>query len=148
MRYTALAVTVRLDGQEIQLLPAVQDGDHFKIANTTGKGWSSIRPRIFAEQLTHANSRTNGKLVPTIKIAKAIIAALPEQQRLTGYHTEVLAVNVFHDYTGPKTNKAMLRHFFEKLPEAVLGSLGGTSRASPSTSTNTSVLVTVYRGGS
>jgi hypothetical protein len=58
----------------------------------------------------------DGKLVPCIKLAKAIIATLPEQRQLTGYHTESLAIQVFKDYKGPKTSKAMLRHFFENAP--------------------------------
>jgi len=61
----------------------------------------------------------DGKLVPTIKLAKAIIAKLPEQRQLTGYHTEVLAVSIFDGYAGPKTTKAMLGYFFDKLPTAV-----------------------------
>jgi hypothetical protein len=60
-----------------------------------------------------------GKLVPTIKLAKAIIAGLPEKRRLTGFHTEMLAVKVFQGYDGPKTHRAMLRHFFENAPEHV-----------------------------
>jgi hypothetical protein len=61
----------------------------------------------------------DGKLVPTIKLAKGIIAGLPDQRRLTGYHIEVLAVAIFKGYAGPRTPKAMLRHFFENLPDAV-----------------------------
>ena len=112
-------MTLNLNGQQIQLLPAIRNGDHLKISSTSGKGWSSIRPRAFSEMLTTTNSQMNGKLVPTIKLAKGIIAGLPEQQRLSGYHTEVLAVSIFENYNGPKTNKAMLRHFFDNLPEAV-----------------------------
>lgn len=114
-----LAVTLTEKGQEVQLIPAIKADDHVKISNSTGDGWSSIRPRLFSEMLTKANAEMNGKLVPSIKLAKGIIAALPEQQKLSGYHTEVLAVSVFDGYTGAKTNKAMLRYFFEKLPEAV-----------------------------
>jgi hypothetical protein len=114
-----LAVTLSTGDQEIQLLPAVKKGDGYKIASTRGKEWSTIRPRAFLDQLTHANRLMNAKLVPTIKIAKAIIAKLPERRQLTGYHTEVLAVNIFRGYAGPKTTKNMLRYLFDRLPNAV-----------------------------
>jgi hypothetical protein len=114
-----VAVTVSVDGHEVQLLPAVRERNGYKIANSSGERWSSIRPRVFANQLVRSNQLMNGKLVPTIKLAKGIIGKLPEQRQLSGYHTEVLAVSIFKDYAGPKTPKAMLRHFFDKLPEAV-----------------------------
>jgi hypothetical protein len=61
-----------------------------------------------------------GKLVPVIKLAKAIISNLPEPQQMTGYHCEALAIQVFRNYTGEKTVKGMLRQFFEKGSEKVL----------------------------
>jgi hypothetical protein len=61
----------------------------------------------------------DGKLVPTIKLAKAIMAQLPEQQQLSGYHTESLAIDIFRNYEGPKTPKAMVAQFFEKAQERV-----------------------------
>jgi hypothetical protein len=119
VREGTLAVTVTIDGHEIQLLPGVRHGDHFKISSGDGKNWSTIRPRIFAERLTASNNAMDGKLVPTIKLAKGIIGALPSQRQISGYHTEVLAVKIFTEYAGPKTPKDMLRYFFEKLPAAV-----------------------------
>ena len=56
----------------------------------------------------------DGKLVPCIKLAKAIIASLPEKRRLIGYHTESLAIKTFKEYSGEKNTKAMLHHFFEQ----------------------------------
>ncbi|MCH7689349.1 MAG: nucleotidyltransferase [Planctomycetes bacterium] len=114
-----LAVTLTHDGKSIQLLPAVRDGKRFKIASYDGKGWSRIDPSGFADALTKANKAMDGKLVPCVKLAKAVIATLPEQRRLTGYHTESLAIKVFKDYDGPKTPKAMVRHFFENAPDHV-----------------------------
>lgn len=114
-----LAVTLTYKGQEIQLLPAIQHGTAYKIPSMRKGEWSSIRPRVFSKALSKANNTLNGKLIPTIKLAKAIISRLPPQRQLTGYHTEVLAVSIFDDYTGPMKPKAMLRHFFEKLPDAV-----------------------------
>lgn len=114
-----LAVTVRVGEHEIQLLPAVRSGRAFQIANEDASGWSTIRPRAFARELTRLNSRLNGNLTPTIKLAKVVINALPEQRRLKSYHTENLAVRVFQEYNGSATPKAMLTHFFEHAGEAV-----------------------------
>lgn len=114
-----LAVTIRQGEKEVQLLPAVRVGEHFKIANADGTDWATIRPRIFADALTQANARQGGKLVPAIKLAKAIIANLPEQRKLSGYHTESLAMEVFANYDGPKTPKQMVQHFFEKVGQEV-----------------------------
>ena len=114
-----LAVTITLDDKTIQLLPALRHGEGVQIASSDGKSWSRVNPQTFAHALTKANKTMDGKLVPCIKLVKAIVATLPEQRRMTGYHTESLAINVFKGYDGPKTPKAMLRHFFEKAPDHV-----------------------------
>lgn len=116
----ALAVTLTYKGKTIQLLPALRDGERFKIASYDGKSWSRIDPVGFAEALTRTNKAMDGKLVPCIKLAKAIIATLPEQRQLKSYHTESLAIQVFKKYGGPKTPKAMIRHFFENAPDRVM----------------------------
>ncbi len=115
-----LAVTVQVDDYKIQLLPALRSGRGLKIPNPDASDWSRIRPRIFAARLTEANRSLNNCLVPTIKLAKAIIDSLPEQRRLTGYHTESLALRIFDGYSGPQTPKAMLQYFFESVPSHVL----------------------------
>lgn len=109
-----LAVTLTHQDKTIQLLPAVREGRGFKIASSDGKEWSRINPRNFARALTKANKAMDGKLVPCIKLAKAIIASLPEQRRLIGYHTESLAINTFKEYSGDKSTRAMLHHFFQQ----------------------------------
>jgi hypothetical protein len=114
-----LAVTVTVGGKEVQLLPAMRDGDGFRIAAPDGRSWSRINPRAFAEKLTQANKAQDGKLIPTIKITKAIIATLPKQQQLTGYHVESLAIEAFKNYDGPRTYKAMVAHFFDRTAELV-----------------------------
>ncbi len=114
-----LAVTVTVRGKEVQLLPAMRDGDGFRIAAPDGQSWSRINPRAFAEKLTQANKAQDGKLIPTIKITKAVIAALPKQQQPTGYHVESLAIEAFKDYEGQKTYKAMVAHFFNRAAELV-----------------------------
>jgi len=116
-----LAVTLKLEDKLIQLLPAMRaSSDSFKISNEKGSDWATIRPRKFAEKLSAENRKLDGKLIPTIKLAKSIIASLPEQQQLTGYHCESLAINVFRDYKGERNTKAMLRHLFENAANHVL----------------------------
>ena len=114
-----LAVTVRIGTTVLQLLPALRRGDGFAIASGRSDVWSSVNPQKFARALTKANQRANAKLVPCIKLIKAIVARLPEQRRMTGYHTESIAINVFRDYGGPFTPKAMLQHFFENVSQHV-----------------------------
>lgn len=114
-----LAVTITLRGKEIQLLPAMREGDGYRIASPDGRSWSKINPKGFAEKLTQANKAQDAKLVPTIKLAKALIASLPEKQQLTGYHIESLAIEAFKNYDGPRTYKAMVTHFLERAAELV-----------------------------
>lgn len=117
-----LAVTVKYaDGQEIQLLPAARDGDRLMIPSSRVEGqWSTVDPQHFQKGLSKYNAASDGKLVPTIKLAKAIIAQLPESQQLSGYHIESLAIEAFKNYSGPKTASAMLPHFFEHAKGRVL----------------------------
>lgn len=119
VREGVLAVTLMHGDKSIQLLPAIREGAGFKIASSDGAHWSKIDPERFAEELTKANQNMDGKLVPTVKLAKGILAGLPEQRRLTGYHTEALAVQAFQDYEGTRTPKAMLAHFFDQAPTLV-----------------------------
>lgn len=114
-----LAVTVTVRDKEIQLLPAMRQGDGYRLASPDGRSWSKINPKGFAEKLTQANKAQDGKLVPTIKLAKALIASLPESQRLKGYHIESLAIEAFKSYDGPRTYKAMAIHFLDRAAELV-----------------------------
>ncbi|WP_321326413.1 CBASS oligonucleotide cyclase [Thiomicrorhabdus sp.] len=135
-----LAVTVTYgDGMEIQLLPAVKSGDSVKIPSArSDKQWSNVDPKKFHTGLTKYNEKCDGKLVPTIKLAKAIISQLPEARQLSGYHVESLAIDAFKNYKGPKTTASMLPHFFEHSKTRVL---------SPMTdSTGQSVHVDTYMG--
>lgn len=116
----ALAVTVNVQDKTIQLLPALRHGEGVKIASGDGSSWSKVNPQGFAHALTMANRRLDGKLVPCIKLIKAIVATLPEKRRVTGYHTESMAINVFRGYEGSKTTKPMLRYFFEHAPDHVI----------------------------
>ena len=116
----ALAVTLTLEGKEIQLLPALRHQHGFKIADSNGSNWANVYPRRFAKALTKANERLGGKLVPCVKLIKASIAKLSETEQISGYHVESMAINVFRGYGGRLTHKSMLHHFFVKAPAHVL----------------------------
>jgi hypothetical protein len=117
-----LAVTVTYsDGMEIQLVPAIRTDAGTKIPSSRVPGqWSSINPEKFRDGLTKYNQECGGKLVPTIKLAKAVIAQLPDAQKLSGYHIESLAIDAFRNYGGLRTPAAMLPHFFEHAKDRVL----------------------------
>jgi hypothetical protein len=116
-----MAVTVEYaDGMQIQLLPTIRTDQGLKVPSSRRIGWSHIDPTGFQEALTRRNGECAGKLVPTIKLAKAILGSLPESQRLSGYHIESLAIAAFREYTGPKTTTAMLPTFFERAKDLVL----------------------------
>jgi hypothetical protein len=115
-----LAVTVKFGDVEIQLLPTIRHESGYQIADATGKQWSPIKPIEFTSLLTKVNQEAAGKVVPTIKLAKSIISGLPESQRLSGYHTEALAIEIFRQYSGAKNLKEMLQHFFSEASTRVL----------------------------
>ena len=117
-----MAVTVQYaDGMMIQLLPAVRqaDGSLRVPSSRRANAWSSINPETFREALTRRNAECGGKLVPVIKLAKAINGTLPEAQRLSGYHMESLAIAAFRGYNGSKTTADMLPVFFERARDLV-----------------------------
>lgn len=117
-----MAVTVSYpDGMELQILPAVDDNSgRLLVPSAEGKTWSKISPDRFQEALTRRNQECGGKLVPTVKLAKAINSTLPEPLQLTGYHIESIAVDAFRDYSGAKTTTDMLTTFYSKARDIVL----------------------------
>lgn len=70
-----MAVTVEYDdGMELQILPTLARPNGLRIPNPDGTGWSpTIRPQDFASKLTDSNQQLNGRLVPTIKLAKGAL---------------------------------------------------------------------------
>jgi hypothetical protein len=116
-----MAVTVDFsDGMQLQLLPTIRTKDGLKVPSSRGPGWSHIDPQKFQAALTQRNQECAGKLVPTIKLAKAVLGILPESQHLSGYHIESLAIAAFKEYAGQKTTSAMLPIFFERAKDLVL----------------------------
>lgn len=114
-----LAITVNYSDIDVQLLPAIRYKGGFRIADSTGKNWSFIKPKEFSKILTDINQKTNGNLIPTIKLAKSIISSQAENRQLNPYHTENLAVRIFKDYSEGTTPKDMLKHFFSTASEYV-----------------------------
>ena len=116
-----LAVTVTYkDGTQLQVLPAVERDGHTSIASEDGGSWRRIRPHKFAEKLSEVNRANGDAVVPAIKLAKAAIAGLPEQHRLSGYHVEAIAVDAFKYYDGRRDRASVLLHLVEHASRAVL----------------------------
>lgn len=114
------AVTVKFSDGDVQLVPGLRaKGDALRIPSDDVRGWRTIDPAKFRDALTSINVQMASKVVPVIKLAKAINGSLPEPVRLSGYHVEALGVEIFHGYAGAKNTKAMLQHFIDKLPERV-----------------------------
>ena len=91
-----------------------------RVPSSRRDDWSRIDPGGFQGALTRRNDECGRKLVPTIKLAKAINGGLPDSQRLSGYHLESLAVAAFRGYDGKKTTDVMLPAFFERARDLVL----------------------------
>jgi hypothetical protein len=116
-----LAVTVRYrDGLEVQLLPAVRQGNTIAVPSGSGGSWSITEPRSFQSKLVSANEQLRGSLVPAIKLMKAAVSKLPEQQRLKSYHLEALAVEAAKNYGGATTPRAVLLRLLESASQRVL----------------------------
>lgn len=118
-----LAVTVSFGDMKIQLVPAIRHGDGYRIADPSGQEWSVIRPREFTESLSRINDRNGGKVIPTIKLEKSAMSSLVESRKLTGYHVESLAAEIFQEYDGPNSPKSMVKHFFSEASTRVLTSI-------------------------
>lgn len=117
-----VAVTIEYgSGEEVQLVPAVRDGNALRVPAWTSQSWSKINPDSFAKKLVQLNEECNGKLVPTIKLAKAINATLPKGQQLSGYHIESMAIQAFKGYDGPKVVEVMLPRLFSRMSSLVTG---------------------------
>ena len=119
-----LAVTVRYaDKTEIQILPAIRTTDGFRIAEPGSTKWSNVvHPERFAERLIRVNSARDGRVVPVIKLAKAIAACHIKDlsRKISGYHMESLAIDAFTGYEGELDSRSMLVHFLAHSMKAVM----------------------------
>lgn len=115
-----IAITLRYsDGEEIQVIAAVRDGGRLHVPAWETDAWSRIDPEKFRKGLTKRNEECGMKLVPTIKLAKAVNATLPEPIQLSGYHIEAMALTAFKTYQGPHVVEKMLPYFFKSMSELV-----------------------------
>jgi hypothetical protein len=115
-----MSLRIHSEGLLLEILPAVRREKQLCIPSESGKTWSKINPEAFVRKLTEINDRYGGKVVPTIKIAKGINQTFPDNQRLSGYHLESLAIEAFKGYAGPQNTKAMVEHFIGFAAERVL----------------------------
>ena len=110
-----LAVTVRFsDGIEVQILPAVRTKSGVRIVDLKSNRWSNVvYPDRFARKLTQVNQRNEGKVIPTVKLAKGLAARMipSDRDHISGYHMESLAIETFRNYQGPRDLKSMFSHF-------------------------------------
>ena len=119
-----LAVTVSYsDGTEIQILPAIRTNTGgVRIAEPGSTQWSNVaRPDDFAKRLAKVNTARDGRVVPIIKLAKAMADCFITQpsSKISGYHMESLAIDAFKDYQGPLDPKNMLIHLLGHAMDAV-----------------------------
>ena len=108
-----LAVTVRYsDRTEIQVLPAIRTNTGgVRIAEPGSTQWSNVaHPERFAQKLREVNHARNGRVVPVIKLAKAMADCFITRpsRKFSGYHIESLAIDAFRGYQGTLDPKAML----------------------------------------
>ncbi|QEE49115.1 nucleotidyltransferase [Flavobacterium alkalisoli] len=118
-----LAITIKFNsGTEVQIIPALKTQTGIKIPSSRQNNeWSKlIKPDAFAKLLRYSNSQLSGKLIPVIKLAKTLIANFPETRRLSGYHVECLAIEVFKSYNGTHNPKEMIKHFFSEGSKNIL----------------------------
>ena len=120
----SLAVTVSYsDGTEIQILPAIRTNTGgVRIADPRSTGWSNVaRPDDFARKLAKVNTARDGRVVPVIKLAKAMADCFISRpsRKLSGYHMESLAIDAFKDYQGSLDPKNMLVHLLGHAMDAV-----------------------------
>ena len=119
-----LAVTVSYsDRIEIQILPAIRTNtDGVRIAEPGSTKWSNVaQPDDFARKLAEVNTERDGRVVPTIKLAKAMADCFITRpsRKISGYHMESLAIEAFRDYQGPFDPKNMLIHLLGDAIDAV-----------------------------
>lgn len=120
-----LAVTIKYsDKTELQLLPAIRTKTGgVRIARHGTRKWSDIaHPEKFAEKLFEVNAARNGRVVPMIKLAKAMADCFirQEDRKLSGYHIESLAIDAFANYAGPLDSLSMLNRLFRHSTKAVM----------------------------
>ena len=131
VRTGSLAVTVTYaDGHEIQVLPATRTKAGVRIANPSRNEWSGVlHPERFARKLTDVNQANGGRVIPTIKLTKALANGVirSDRDKISGYHIESLAIEAFKNYRGPTDRKSMVSHLLEFSSSTVLQPIRDTT---------------------
>ena len=108
----------------IQLLPSIRTKTGgVRIAQHGTSRWSKVaHPEKFAKKLAEVNAARDGRVVPVIKLAKAMADCFitQEDRKISGYHMESLAIDAFADYEGSLDPKAMLNRLLRHSTKAVL----------------------------
>lgn len=105
-----MAVTLAFsDGIEVQVLPAFRHGDTYKIPDANSSGWTTSNPTAYSRKLSGINAKCNGQVVPAIKLLKHLFAI--NGIGMKSYHVENMAIKAFEHFSGPYSNRNMLRHF-------------------------------------
>lgn len=126
-----LAVSLNFSDVQVQLLPALKYKYGVKITDSSGQRWSNmIRPNVFSRMLTVQNRKLKNRLIPAIKLIKSINSQLPSNIKLSGYHTESLAIEAFKNYGGKCTTKEMLTHFYKSAKDKVKSPIRDSSKQS------------------
>ena len=122
--YGDMAVTIKYaDGHEVQVLPAIKTKSGVRVADPSRNRWSRVvRPANFARKLTQVNQANKGRVVPAIKLTKALIERQVQSKRdhISGYHLESLAIDAFRSYKGSYDHKSMVNHLCAYASKAVL----------------------------
>ena len=124
VRTGRLAVTVTYaDGHEIQVLPAIKTRAGIRISNPGRNEWSGVlHPERFAQKLTEVNQANGGRVIPTIKLTKALANRVirSDRDKISGYHIESLAIEAFKNYQGSTDRKSMVNHLLQFSSSAVM----------------------------
>ena len=131
VRTGRLAVTVTYaDGHEIQVLPAIKTRAGVRIANPGSNEWSGVlHPERFARKLTEVNQANGGRVIPTIKLTKALSNRVirSDRDKISGYHIESLAIEAFKNYKGSTDRKSMVNHLLQFSSSAVMHPIGDST---------------------
>ena len=125
VRVGNLAVTVcDADGAEFQILPAIRrKSGEVRIAEPGSTTWSNVvQPENFVRKLIEVNRSNSGRVVPTIKLAKAIADCFIRRpsRKIEGYHMESIAIEAFGYYQGARGPKTMLNHLLRTSTTVVM----------------------------
>ena len=86
-----------------------------------------MHPQRFAERLIEVNNARGGRVVPVIKLAKAMADCFMKDsgRKISGYHMESLAIDAFTGYEGGLDSRPMLVHFLVHSIRAVMTPIKG-----------------------